>query len=100
MPTAHDTVLARYKATWTQIAGMFRKEPGRLTFESINEPTFEGTDASLKARLLNEPNTSFHDIVRKSGGNNTVIENSVPKSVTPTETMIARLTWPPLSSSV
>ncbi|MER6080715.1 cellulase family glycosylhydrolase [Streptomyces sp. NPDC001833] len=71
MPTDHDTVLARYKATWTQIAGAFRNEPGRLTFESINEPTFKGTDASLEAKLLNELNTSFHDVVRQSGGDNT-----------------------------
>jgi len=43
LSTDHDTVLARYEATWTQISAAFRDEPSRLVFESINEPTFSGT---------------------------------------------------------
>ena len=46
MPTDHDNVLARYNATWTQIAATFRDSPRTLLFESINEPQFDNaTDA-------------------------------------------------------
>src|SRR5206468_2528624 len=65
-------VLARYSATWTQIAAEFRDEPSRLAFESINEPTFSGTSGDDENyRLLAELNTDFHRIVRTSGGRNT-----------------------------
>lgn len=69
--TSHDRVLARYSATWEQIAAAFRNESPRLIFESINEPQFAGTfsDAEQYA-LLNELNTVFHRIVRGSGGRN------------------------------
>jgi endoglucanase len=66
----HDGVLARYNATWTQIAAAFRAEPSRLVFESVNEPQFAGGSDAQKAALLNELNTSFHRIVRGSGGGN------------------------------
>ncbi|GIF21550.1 aryl-phospho-beta-D-glucosidase BglC (GH1 family) [Actinoplanes tereljensis] len=64
----HDTVLARYNAIWTQVAATFRDEPAKLVFESLNEPQF--TDAAQAPALLNELNTSFHTIVRDSGGRN------------------------------
>ncbi|WP_239082582.1 cellulase family glycosylhydrolase [Actinoplanes teichomyceticus] len=69
MPADHDTVLARYNAIWTQIAAAFRDASPRLLFESVNEPQFAagGDDAALLAEL----NTSFHSIVRGSGGGNT-----------------------------
>ncbi|WP_328507718.1 cellulase family glycosylhydrolase [Streptomyces sp. NBC_00391] len=70
MSTDHDKVLARFNATWTQIATAFRNESAKLVFESVNEPQFEHADDARKAELLNELNTSFHSIVRKSGGNN------------------------------
>lgn len=67
----HDAVLARYTATWTQIAAEFRDEPSRLVLESINEPTFSGTSGDDENyRLLDELNTVFHRIVRASGGRN------------------------------
>ncbi|MEV6349041.1 cellulase family glycosylhydrolase [Actinoplanes sp. NPDC051851] len=68
MPVDHDAVLTRYDAVWTQIAAAFRDAPQRLVFESVNEPQFVtgGDDAALLAEL----NTSFHRIVRGSGGGN------------------------------
>lgn len=62
----HDQVLARYQAVWTQIADRFKNHSTKLMFESINEPNV----SSLA--LLDELNTSFHRIVRDSGGNNSV----------------------------
>ncbi|NGO14639.1 cellulase family glycosylhydrolase, partial [Streptomyces sp. HC44] len=71
LSTDHDAVLARYTATWTQIAAEFRDEPSRLVFESINEPTFSGTSGDDENyRLLAELNKVFHRIVRESGGGN------------------------------
>ena len=70
MPADPGGVLARYDATWTQIAGEFRNEPDKLVFESVNEPQFTNASAAQAARPLNELNTSFHAIVRRSGGSN------------------------------
>ncbi|MEU6356592.1 cellulase family glycosylhydrolase [Streptomyces sp. NPDC047072] len=71
LSTDHDAVLARYEATWTQIAAEFRDEPSRLVFESINEPTFSGTSGDDENyRLLAELDRAFHRIVRDSGGGN------------------------------
>ncbi|MFI5673417.1 cellulase family glycosylhydrolase [Streptomyces cellulosae] len=71
LSTDHDAVLARYTATWTQIAAEFRDEPSKLVFESINEPTFSGTSSDDdNYRLLAELNRDFHRIVRESGGKN------------------------------
>jgi endoglucanase len=67
----HDNVLARYTATWTQIAAAFRDSPRRLVFESINEPQFSGTSGDAQNyELMNELNTTFQHIVRASGGGN------------------------------
>ncbi|MFD5316403.1 cellulase family glycosylhydrolase [Streptomyces sp. NPDC127098] len=71
LPTQHDAVLARFTATWTQIANTFRGSSDRLLFESINEPFFEGSSGDAQnAQLLHELNTTFHGVVRRSGGNN------------------------------
>ena len=70
MPTDHDNVLARFNATWTQIATEFRDEPRGLLFESVNEPQFNNATDAQKTQLMNELNTSFHTIVRSSGGRN------------------------------
>ena len=79
LPADHDNVLARYNATWTQIASTFRDSSTKVLYESINEPTFRDgavppawpapSDAQ-NAQLLNELNVNFHRIVRASGGNN------------------------------
>ncbi|WP_203825154.1 cellulase family glycosylhydrolase [Actinoplanes palleronii] len=68
MPAAHDAVLAEYTAIWTQVAAAFRDASPRLVLESVNEPQFAagGDDAALLAELT----TSFHRIVRDSGGRN------------------------------
>ncbi|MDP9792649.1 endoglucanase [Catenuloplanes nepalensis] len=71
MPTDRANVTARYEALWTQLAAAFRDAPARLTFESVNEPQFTGSSGDAQnAELLNELNTSFHRIVRASGGGN------------------------------
>jgi endoglucanase len=70
-PTNHDAVLARYTATWTQLAAAFRDAPNRLVFESINEPTFSGTSGDEQNyQVLSELNAEFHRIIRASGGGN------------------------------
>ncbi|MDG4798799.1 cellulase family glycosylhydrolase [Micromonospora sp. WMMD1082] len=71
MPTNRTTVLNRYNALWTQIATAFRDASPRLHFESVNEPQFANSSGDAQnAQLLDELNTSFHRIVRASGGNN------------------------------
>jgi aryl-phospho-beta-D-glucosidase BglC (GH1 family) len=69
--TDHDAVLARYTATWTQIAAAFRDAPRRVALESINEPQFAGTSGDdQNYALMDEVNTAFHRVVRASGGGN------------------------------
>jgi endoglucanase len=70
MPIRHAAVRARFDALWVQIADRFKDYPAQLHFESINEPQFEGVDDATCWELLDELNTSFHRIVRASGGGN------------------------------
>jgi len=71
MPTDHDAVLARFTAIWTQVAAAFRGSSPRLLFESVNEPFFNGSSGDAQnAALMNELNTTFHQVVRASGGPN------------------------------
>ncbi|MBQ1074947.1 cellulase family glycosylhydrolase [Micromonospora sp. C31] len=71
MPANRTTVLNRYNALWTQIAAAFRDASPRLHFESVNEPQFANSSGDAQnAQLLHELNTSFHRVVRASGGNN------------------------------
>ncbi|WP_333736124.1 cellulase family glycosylhydrolase [Streptomyces sp. IBSBF 2806] len=70
MPTDHDDVLARFKATWTQIAAAFRDSSQALLFESNNEPQFDNTTDAQGNQYNNELNTAFHTVVRRSGGAN------------------------------
>ncbi|MEU4158085.1 cellulase family glycosylhydrolase [Actinoplanes sp. NPDC026670] len=71
MPTDHDNVLNRYNAIWTQVAAAFRNVSPRLVLESVNEPQFWGSSGDAENyALLAELNTSFHRIVRGSGGGN------------------------------
>ncbi|TDB81637.1 cellulase family glycosylhydrolase, partial [Micromonospora sp. KC721] len=71
MPTDRTNVLNRYNAIWTQLSNTFRNHSSKLVFESVNEPQFTGSSGDAQnAALLHELNTSFHRIVRASGGNN------------------------------
>lgn len=71
MPTDHDNVLNRYNAIWTQVAAAFRDASPRLVLESVNEPQFWGSSGDAENyALLAELNTSFHRIVRGTGGGN------------------------------
>ncbi|MDQ0577415.1 cellulase family glycosylhydrolase [Agromyces albus] len=71
-PEQHDAVMAQYTATWTQIADSFKDYPQELMFEPVNEVGFggwgPGTDKDHE--LIAELNSSFHEIVRASGGDN------------------------------
>lgn len=70
MPANHDEVVARFNASWTQIAAAFRDAPSKVLFESVNEPQFDNATDEEKIKLLAELNRSFHGIVRGSGGLN------------------------------
>jgi aryl-phospho-beta-D-glucosidase BglC (GH1 family) len=71
MPTKHDEVMAQYDATWTQIADTFKDYPHELMFESVNEVNFTGSSGNEEShRHIAELNSSFHEIVRSSGGEN------------------------------
>ena len=71
LATNHDAVLARYTATWTQLATAFRDVSNRLVFESVNEPTFSGTSGDEQNyQLLDELNRTFRQVIRASGGGN------------------------------
>ncbi|MFC0434351.1 cellulase family glycosylhydrolase [Kutzneria buriramensis] len=70
MSTDHDNIMARFDSTWQQIAAEFKDEPRTLLMESINEPQFANATDAQKTQYLRELNTSFHDIVRDSGGGN------------------------------
>ncbi|GAB3168865.1 cellulase family glycosylhydrolase [Myceligenerans halotolerans] len=73
-PEQHDQVMAQYGATWTQIAETFKDYPQELMFESVNEVGFDASWSGGGAedhRLMAELNSSFHEIVRSSGDNNT-----------------------------
>lgn len=56
----------KYTALWKQIAAAFKGYGQKLSFETINEPTF----TSNAQDKLNKINKAAYDIVRKSGGNN------------------------------
>lgn len=71
MPADRTGVLSRYNAIWTQLAEAFKTAGPKLTFESVNEPQFANSSGQAQEiELLHELNTSFRDIVRRSGGNN------------------------------
>ncbi|MEU6915467.1 cellulase family glycosylhydrolase [Streptomyces olindensis] len=70
MHTDHDRVLARFKATWTQISATFKDSPKSLLFESNNEPQFDNTTDAQGIQYNSELNTAFRTVVRQSGGNN------------------------------
>jgi endoglucanase len=65
-----EAVLPKFNALWTQIADHYKDYSNKLSFESINEPTFLDVDDNKKIELLNILNRAFYEIVRSSGGNN------------------------------
>lgn len=92
MASDHDNVLARFDATWTQIAAEFRDESRRLLFESVNEPQFNNATDTQKTQFMNELNTSFFDIVRQSGGRNATRLLVLPTlGATPDQTLMDNL---------
>lgn len=92
MTSDHDNVLARYDALWTQIAAEFKDEPRRLLFESVNEPQFNNATDAQKTQFMNELNTAFFDIVRRSGGRNATRLLVLPTlGCTPDQTLMDNL---------
>ncbi|RRR98449.1 cellulase family glycosylhydrolase [Glycomyces terrestris] len=70
MNTNRTVVEDRYEAIWTALADRFRDAPPELLFESVNEPQFANVDDATAYALLDDLNTSFHEIVRGTGGGN------------------------------
>lgn len=73
MPHDYQNVYNRYNLAWTQISDFFKDYPHTLMFEGLNEPRFShdwNEDTPEYFTLLHDLNTSFHQIVRSSGGNN------------------------------
>lgn len=85
-PEGYERAKARYEGLWKQIAERFRDYDQRLLFESFNEMLDEGRswcfaslslgyDAEVAAgayKAINDYAQSFVDVVRATGGNNTV----------------------------
>ncbi|WP_173064606.1 cellulase family glycosylhydrolase [Phytohabitans houttuyneae] len=70
-PNDRTNVMNRYTALWTQIATAFRGHSAKLVFESINEPQFAGTSGDAESdQVVQELNTAFVRLVRRTGGDN------------------------------
>jgi aryl-phospho-beta-D-glucosidase BglC (GH1 family) len=109
MPTRHDQVLDQFGKMWAQLAAAFTEFGPKLTFESWNEPQFAGSTGKAQEIALNaELNASFHDVVRRSGGNNatrllvlpTLHTSSEQEYVDPLVTQIQGLNDPNLVATV
>lgn len=66
----YDSVLARYKNLWSQIADRFRDYDEHLIFESMNEVGFDSLSAPKAYDILNSLNQEFVDLIRSSDGKN------------------------------
>lgn len=70
------TLMNKYKVLWTAVADKFKDYPQQVCFESFNEPKFdvqysnEEEQVKKEAKILNDVNKTFYDVVRTSGGNN------------------------------
>lgn len=67
----YDEAMSRFNKLWDQLSFHFKDYPVELMFESINEPRFLGSDQE-RYQFLDDLNTSFHEIVRQSGGLNEI----------------------------
>ena len=70
--SSHQTIKAKYKACWEQIADRFKNYDEHLIFESMNEEydgTY-GTPNKTAYNNINDYNQIFVDTVRQTGGNN------------------------------
>ncbi|MEO3944880.1 cellulase family glycosylhydrolase [Gorillibacterium sp. CAU 1737] len=73
MENERDTVMIKYTALWKQIATSFKDYPHTLFFEAVNEPRFSedwNEDRPVYFEMVDQLNSTFHKIVRESGGNN------------------------------
>lgn len=72
----------RFVSLWEQLATHFKDESSLVSFESINEPQFEGIEENQKLAKLNQ---IFYHIVRNSGGNNATRMLIIPTLLTKTD---------------
>ena len=75
MEDNYEQVLDRYCAVWEQVSAHFKDYPVELMFEAINEPRFSEDweeDQPIYFEMLHDLNTSFQQIVRKSGSVNKI----------------------------
>ena len=101
MPTDHDNVLARFNATWTQIAAAFRDDPRQAALR-------ERQRAAVHRQLRRRPEgsscstsstPSFHSDRAPSGGNNATRLLVLPTLHT-RRTRPAWTTWPARSAAL
>jgi endoglucanase len=65
--TDYDTMIAKYRAIWSQLADRFGNYPENLVFESMNEIGFDDLGTQKGAELVNKINGEFVQLVRNSG---------------------------------
>ncbi|MDA1358376.1 cellulase family glycosylhydrolase [Glycomyces luteolus] len=108
LPSNHDNVMAKFEAMWTQIATRFKDYPAGLSFESNNEPAFEGVSLEEGDVYNAELNQAFYDVVRNSGGNNgdrllilpSLHTNAEQVRLDPLKTMIEGLEDPMVAATI
>ncbi|WP_163228121.1 cellulase family glycosylhydrolase [Bifidobacterium choloepi] len=66
-----DESYRRFGDYWTQLAATFADEPERVSFETINEPQFDGGSDADKQAWLDELNVAAVNIIRGTAGNET-----------------------------
>ncbi|WP_270167263.1 cellulase family glycosylhydrolase [Paenibacillus sp. SYP-B4298] len=70
MGNQRTQVLNQFNKIWEQVADRFKNHSNKLMFESINEPQFSSWGWYGQQEMLDTLNSSFHSIVRASGGEN------------------------------
>lgn len=74
--TIRDNAMKKYKAMWTQIADYYKDYSAKLVFESANEElgdtSKQGQSPNEGYNIVNAANQAFVDIVRSSGGFNSM----------------------------
>ena len=65
-----DTIVAKFKTCWKQIAEKFSGYDEHLIFESMNEVGASGNPSQAVYDNINSYNQVFVDTVRQTGGNN------------------------------
>ncbi len=98
---AYDSITAKYKALWKQIAVRFKDKGDFLIFEAFNEIHDGGwgwganrTDGGAQYSITNKWVQAFVDVVRETGGNNATRYLGIPGYCTNPELTISKLKIP------